>query len=260
MIVSDNGTELTSNAVLAWRGEIGMEALHRARQADAERLCRALLRRMRDQLLNETLFLSLAHARVEIAAWMADYNQARPHSSLGYATPAAFAAELDRQSASRPIHLVGGRIAPRDGMQARNLAAAIAAAACPHSPSAGFVEPSSIDGRRTIVAIAPLVETAGRTALLLCQPGVSDGLRFGLRKLFCLTAAEADVAALLAEGLDLAQISKSRRVSLATIRTQVKAVASRMGCQRQAEVVAVVKGVPALANDAFEADPEFVQA
>ena len=163
-------------------------------------------------------------------------------------------------SASGPFHLVGGRIAPRDGMQARNLAAAIAAAACPHSPNAGFVELSSIDGRRTIVAIAPLVETAGRTALLLCQPGVSDGLRFGLRKLFCLTAAEADVAALLAEGLDLAQISKSRRVSLATIRTQVKAVASKMGCQRQAEVVAVVKGVPALPNDAFEADPEFVQA
>jgi hypothetical protein len=47
--------------------------------------------------LNETLFLSLAHARVEIAAWTEDYNRERPHSSLGYETPAAFAAGLDRQ-------------------------------------------------------------------------------------------------------------------------------------------------------------------
>jgi hypothetical protein len=52
---------------------------------------------MRDELLNETLFLSLAHARVGIAAWVDDYNQERPHSSLGYETPAAFAAGLDKQ-------------------------------------------------------------------------------------------------------------------------------------------------------------------
>jgi hypothetical protein len=66
---------------------------------------------MRDELLNETLFMSLAHARVEIASWVEDYNRERPHSSLGYATPAAFAAELDKQwpalrptgSATQPI-------------------------------------------------------------------------------------------------------------------------------------------------------------
>lgn len=53
--------------------------------------------RMRDELLNETLFLSLDHARVVISAWAEDYNQERPHSSLGYETPAAFAAELQKQ-------------------------------------------------------------------------------------------------------------------------------------------------------------------
>ena len=41
--------------------------------------------------------LSMDHARVEISAWAEDYNQERPHSSLGYATPPAFAAELDKQ-------------------------------------------------------------------------------------------------------------------------------------------------------------------
>lgn len=53
--------------------------------------------RMRDELLNETLFLDLDHARTVIAAWAEDYNQARPHSALGYETPAAFAAELHKQ-------------------------------------------------------------------------------------------------------------------------------------------------------------------
>ena len=60
--------------------------------------------RMRDELLNETLFMSLAHARVEIAAWVEDYNRERPHSSLGYETPAAFAAKMNKQwpAALRP--------------------------------------------------------------------------------------------------------------------------------------------------------------
>ena len=52
---------------------------------------------MRDELLNETLFMSLGHAREKIAAWIDDYNAERPHSSFGYATPAAFAAELEKQ-------------------------------------------------------------------------------------------------------------------------------------------------------------------
>jgi len=77
MIVSDNGTELTSNAVLAWSGDTGM----------------------RDELLNETLFFTVRQARSILARWVDDYNTERPHSSLGYATPAAFAAELEQQRA-----------------------------------------------------------------------------------------------------------------------------------------------------------------
>lgn len=47
--------------------------------------------RLRDELLNETLFPSLHHARVTLAAWRTDYNTERPHSRLGWQTPAAFA-------------------------------------------------------------------------------------------------------------------------------------------------------------------------
>lgn len=53
--------------------------------------------RMRDELTSETLFISLAHARGEIAAWVEVCNQEGPHSSLGHATPAGSAAELEKQ-------------------------------------------------------------------------------------------------------------------------------------------------------------------
>ncbi len=53
--------------------------------------------RMRDELLNETLFPSLDHARVVIAAWAEDYNQERPHSSLGHETVRRSPTELHEQ-------------------------------------------------------------------------------------------------------------------------------------------------------------------
>ena len=98
MIVSDNGTELTCNAVLAWCGEAGINWHYIAPGKPMQNgYAESFNGRMRDELLNETLFMSLDHARVAIAAWANDYNQERPHSSLGYETPAAFAAELNKQ-------------------------------------------------------------------------------------------------------------------------------------------------------------------
>ena len=47
--------------------------------------------RLRDELLNETLFTSLAQARAVLAAWKHDYNTSRPHSGLGWLTPSEFA-------------------------------------------------------------------------------------------------------------------------------------------------------------------------
>ena len=54
--------------------------------------------RLRDELLNETLFTSLAQARAVLAAWKDDYNNVRPHSALCDLTPSEF---VDR-SARRP--------------------------------------------------------------------------------------------------------------------------------------------------------------
>ncbi|WP_409322890.1 IS3 family transposase [Sphingomonas sp. BK069] len=98
MIVSDNGTELTSNAVLAWSGDVGVEWHYIAPGKPTQNgFVESFNGRMRDELLNETLFFTVRQARSILARWVDDYNNERPHSSLGYATPAAFAAELEQQ-------------------------------------------------------------------------------------------------------------------------------------------------------------------
>ena len=102
LIISDNGTELTSNAVLEWCGEARIDWHYTAPGKPTQNAyVESFNGRMRDELLNETLFTSIAHAREKIAAWVDDYNVERPHSSLGYATPAAFAAEHEKQWRAR---------------------------------------------------------------------------------------------------------------------------------------------------------------
>ena len=95
MIVSDNGTEFTSNAVLAWSEEHNMGWLFIAPGKPMQNgFCESFYGRMRDELLNESLFFGLDHARTRIADWANDYNGGqRPHSALGYLTPAAYAAK-----------------------------------------------------------------------------------------------------------------------------------------------------------------------
>jgi len=98
MIVSDNGTELTCNAVLAWCSEARINWHYIAQGKPMQKgYAESFNGRMRDELLNETLFLSLDYARIAIAAWIEDYNHHRPHSALGYDTSAAFAAALNKQ-------------------------------------------------------------------------------------------------------------------------------------------------------------------
>ena len=98
MIVSDNGTELTSNAVLAWSGQVGVAWHYIAPGKPTQNgFVESFNGRMRDELLNETLFFTIGQAREILARWVDDYNTERPHSSLGYATPAAFAAGLNQK-------------------------------------------------------------------------------------------------------------------------------------------------------------------
>ncbi len=87
MIVSDNGTEFTCNAMLAWSEENKIDWHFIAPGKPMQNgFCESFNGRMRDELLNETLFFGLDHARAKIADWVGDYNGQRPHSSLGYLT------------------------------------------------------------------------------------------------------------------------------------------------------------------------------
>ncbi|TPL78845.1 IS3 family transposase [Mesorhizobium sp. B2-3-13] len=92
MIVSDHGTEFTSNAILAWSKDHRVEWHYIAPGKPMQNgYVESFNGRMRDELLNESLFFGLDHARSAIAEWREDFNTARPHSSLGYQTPAAYA-------------------------------------------------------------------------------------------------------------------------------------------------------------------------
>jgi transposase InsO family protein len=95
MIASDHGTEFTSNAILAWSKDHRVEWHYIAPGKPMQNgYVENVNGRMRDELLNESLFFGLDHARSAIAEWRQDFNTARPHSSLGYQTPAVFAGNL----------------------------------------------------------------------------------------------------------------------------------------------------------------------
>ena len=93
MIVSDNGTELTSNAILAWQQERGVEWHYIAPGKPMQNgFVESFNGRLRDECLNEHLFASLKEAREIIEEWRTDYNTNRPHTSLNGLTPTEFAA------------------------------------------------------------------------------------------------------------------------------------------------------------------------
>ena len=103
MIVSDNGTEFTSNAILGWATYHQVEWHYIVPGKPMQNgFVESFNGRMRDELLNETLFLDLDHSRQLIGAWVADYNTARPHSALGYQTPVAYAEQLIAPTGAKP--------------------------------------------------------------------------------------------------------------------------------------------------------------
>jgi putative transposase len=93
LMVSDNGTELTSTAILRWCQEREVEWHYIAPGKPTQNaFIESFNGRLRDECLNETLFRSLAHARAVLAAWRDDYNHVRPHGALGGLTPVVAAA------------------------------------------------------------------------------------------------------------------------------------------------------------------------
>ena len=92
MVVSDNGTELTSNAMLGWQKGHGVDWHYIAPRTPMQKgLVESIIGRLRDECLNEHLFTSYRHALGIIQDWRIDYNARRPHTSLQGLTPMEFA-------------------------------------------------------------------------------------------------------------------------------------------------------------------------
>lgn len=91
MIVSDNGTELTSNAILKWQEDTKVEWHYiQPGKPMQNAFVESFNGRLRDECLNEHLFSDLKHARDIIEEWRYDYNTQRPHSSYNGLTPREF--------------------------------------------------------------------------------------------------------------------------------------------------------------------------
>jgi putative transposase len=91
-IVTDNGPEFTGKDLDEWAYTNGvrLETIHPGRPMENGYI-ESFNGKMREECLNEHWFVDLADAREKIEAWRVDYNTQRPHSALGYLTPAAFA-------------------------------------------------------------------------------------------------------------------------------------------------------------------------
>jgi putative transposase len=90
-VVSDNGTELTSKAILKWAADnkVAWHYITPGRPSE-NGFTESLNGKIRDECLNEHLFRSLSHVRDILDAWRQDYNYVRPHSSLNDRTPMEF--------------------------------------------------------------------------------------------------------------------------------------------------------------------------
>ena len=89
----DNGPELTSRHFLAWCVERQIELVHiQPGKPMQNGRVESFHGRLREECLNLSWFQNLFDARRKIAAWRKEYNEERPHSSLGYKTPKEFAA------------------------------------------------------------------------------------------------------------------------------------------------------------------------
>jgi transposase InsO family protein len=88
-IRSDNGTEFTAKAIRRWLARLGVKTLFIEPGSPWENgYIESFNGKLRDELLNREIFTTLTEAKILIEQWRREYNQVRPHSSLGYRPPA----------------------------------------------------------------------------------------------------------------------------------------------------------------------------
>jgi putative transposase len=102
-IRSDNGPEFIAQAIKTWLSGSGVETLYIEPGSPWENgYIESFHGRLRDELLNREIFYSVKEAKVLAESWRLEYNHHRPHSSLNYRTPAAFAATCIASASAPP--------------------------------------------------------------------------------------------------------------------------------------------------------------
>jgi len=116
---SDNGPEFIAKELQRWLERAAVGTLYIQKASPWENgYVESFNGKLRDELLNRELFLSVPEARFVLDEWREEYNHRRPHSGLNWQTPAAYAAKLvDRQAgafpaASRVVSPVGATPLP----------------------------------------------------------------------------------------------------------------------------------------------------
>jgi putative transposase len=116
VIVSDNGPELTSRAVLIWAAENDID-WHYIDPGKPQQngYTESLNGKIRDEFLDDNWFGNLAEVRALLEEWRQDYNAVRPHSSLGYMTPHEYLQQLAAKNFAEghaPLQSIDGRWSP----------------------------------------------------------------------------------------------------------------------------------------------------
>jgi DNA-binding CsgD family transcriptional regulator len=112
-----------------------------------------------------------------------------------------------------------------------------------------FRQPRSSGGYYLFSVIGSASDfTRSVTVCVSASQAADPMLERRLRSLYRLTQAEAEVAVGIAAGVSVSKLAEARGRSMGTLRTQVKSVACKLGCSRQAEIAALVNGIPRLSG------------
>jgi DNA-binding CsgD family transcriptional regulator len=144
------------------------------------------------------------------------------------------------------LKLDRGRLASKFPQVEKALVAAISKAAAASGPEASTFRQPRLSGGFDVISVIGS-PSLGRRSVTVCisAPKATDGtLMSRLRALYGLAQAEAEVALGIAAGASVSELAHERGTSVGTVRIQVKAIASKLGCSRQAEIAAIVNSIP----------------
>ena len=148
-IRSDNGPELVAEKVRRWLEKSGVRTIYIERGSPWENpFIESFNGSFRDECLNMHVFGTVEEAGEIVEIWRRDYNEERPHSSLGYLTPAEFAAKCEREKRKEAV---------RAGSS---------------SPAYGFLP---LPARKGLDPIIPTGTEIGGNPIQTCSTGLSSG-------------------------------------------------------------------------------------